>query len=562
MARGELEPGVNLDPAQWGKRNRIWRTYRVARLLFRTLWIMNRERSRVVRAQARGEYDVRPDVEALREVLREFRLTAVALGGLLIKLGQFLSARADLLPQEALNEIAQLQDDVPAEPFQGIRKVIEREFEAPIGEVFVELDKIPAGAASLGQVHRARLQDGRIIALKVQRPGIGGIVRTDLRTLRFVLNVVGRLSPIANKMLDLNGLYREFSRTVYEELDYVREGRNAERFATIFASEPDVIVPKVIWEYTTHCILALEWMEGIKVGNTEALVAAGVDCDAIAHRIVALYFRQVLETGFFHADPHPGNIFVQPRADGATLVFVDFGMVGTITSRMKKAMVDCFIGIVQQDPHLVVRGLGVLGFFGEEAQLDRIEQAIGMLLGRFSAMPFGKLREIDVSDVMGDVEELLYDQPFRLPSHFAFLGRAVGMLVGLATALSPSFNFIDAATPYARQMIRTDGVSGLLRLFGVESVQELGRDVMRESVTMARALSSIPRSLERVLERAERGDLRLIIESPSLNPDLRTPVGRKVATHMLNRPVPVWVPMSMAGAVVLLLVARRRDDHA
>jgi predicted unusual protein kinase regulating ubiquinone biosynthesis (AarF/ABC1/UbiB family) len=508
---------------------------------------MNRERNRVMHARAKGEYDVHPDIDALRRVLREFRLTAVALGGLLIKLGQFLSARADLLPQAALDEIAQLQDKVPAESFAGIRKVVERELGAPLSEVFRDFDHVPAGAASLGQVHRAQLLDGRTIALKVQRPGIHDIVHTDLRTLRFVLNVVG--------------LYREFSRTVYEELDYQREGRNAERFAIMFASEPDVIVPKVLWEYTTHRVLALEWMDGIKVGDVEALVKADVDRDAVALRIVRLYFRQVLEDGFFHADPHPGNIFVQPGTDGTRLVFVDFGMVGTITSRMKRAMIDAMIGIVQQDARLVVRALNALGFLGEEAQLELIEQAIGILLARFGSMPFGQLRETDPSEVAGDVEELLYDQPFRLPSQFAFLGRAIGMLVGLATSLSPSFNFIDAATPYARQMIQQDGVSGFLRMFGVESVQALGRDVVREGISVARSMSSIPRTLERVLERAERGDLRLIIESPSLDPQLRNRVGRRVATNMLNKPVPVWVPVSMAGALVVLLAARRRDHH-
>src|SRR5262249_28731036 len=196
---------------RWGRRNRCWRSYRVALLLLRTLYIINRERSRVVHARERGDYDVRPNLEALLTVLRDFRQTAIALGGLLIKLGQFLGARADLLPQEALAELAALQDEVPAERFADITCVLEREWGVPISEVCAEIDVEPAGSASLGQVHRARLHGGRAVAVKVQRPGIGGIVRTDLRTLRFVLRLVAWLSPAANRVVDLDALYREFS---------------------------------------------------------------------------------------------------------------------------------------------------------------------------------------------------------------------------------------------------------------------------------------------------------------------------------------------------------------
>ncbi len=545
--------------ARWSRRNRLWRSFLVARLLFRTLWVMHRERTRVMRARARGDYNVRPDVEALRRVLRDFRWTAVALGGLLIKLGQFLSARADLLPAEALAELAQLQDEVPAERFEDVQPVLERELGAPLTSTFSTFERVPTGSASLGQVHRARLKDGRLVAIKVQRPGIHDLVRSDLATLRFVLGVVRRISPKADYMMDLRGLFREFSRMVYTELDYVHEGHNAERFARVFTDEPDIVAPKVLWEYTTRRVLTLEWVSGIKITNLEELDAAGINRDAVAKRLVGTYFKQVLELGFFHADPHPGNIFVRRTDAGTRLVFVDFGMMGTMSGRMRSSVRDCFVGIVRQHPSLVVNGLDALGFLGENANRELVEQAVGLMLAQFSSMSFGELREIDPGEVLGEVEELLYQQPLRLPSEFAFLGRTAAMLVGLATALSPTFNFLEVATPYAREFLYGSGLQGALRLLGVESGEQLVRDVVREGASLVRSISSLPRNLERVLERAERGDLRLVIESPQLDPELRFRTGRRAAVSVLSQPVPAWVPVGIAGLLAAVVLMRRRQ---
>ncbi|MGZ6319907.1 MAG: ABC1 kinase family protein [Ktedonobacterales bacterium] len=559
------------------RRNRIWRSYRVASLLLRTLWIVNRERSRVVRARARDDYDVQPDLEALVHILREFRQTAVDLGGLLIKLGQFLGARADVLPVEALAELAALQDEVPPERFQDIAAVIQRELRAPLSELFVAVESKPAGSASLGQVHRAQLKDGRIIALKVQRPGIHRIVQTDLRTLRFVLGVVRRVAPSADRFLDLRMLYREFSRTVFEELDYQREGHNAEHFAQIFAGDPSIIAPQVIWEYSTRHVLALEWMDGIKITHVDELDAAGVNRDALAVRLANAYFKQVFESGFFHADPHPGNILVQPHALAATneqsvgtsitpnddvrLVFVDFGMVGVITPRMRGGLRACFGGIVRQDAALVVHGLDELGFLGEAADREAIEQIIGMMLTRFSALPFGQIRDVNQQEVMTDVGSVLYDQPLRLPAQFAFFGRMVGMLVGLTALLSPKFNFAQVAAPYAQQFLQRDGLNGLLSVLGVESVGELGRTTLREGVSLAQTVVALPRRLDRLLARAERGELRVVVESATFNRRLRMRKTQRAASNAFNRPVPAWVPLGIAGAFVVTLFLRRRTAN-
>jgi predicted unusual protein kinase regulating ubiquinone biosynthesis (AarF/ABC1/UbiB family) len=553
----------------WTRRNRLWRSWRVGLLLLRTLFAINRERTRVVRARARGDYAVRPNLEALVHVLREFRVTAIDLGGLLIKLGQFLGARADLLPAAALAELSALHDEVPAEPFADIRHVLEHEWRAPWSEICQWIEERPAGSASLGQVHRAQLHDGREVAIKVQRPGIDAIVRTDLRTLRFVLRLVGRLVPAANEFIDLDMLFREFSRTVAEELDYEQEARNAEQFAAIFTDDPAIRVPTMISTYSTRRVLVMEWLDGIKITQTEALDAAGVDRKHVADRLVSAYFTQILEAGFFQADPHPGNFLIQP--DGERLVFLDFGMMGRITSSMRTGIRDIAGGYLVQDARQIIRGLGTLGFLSKTADREALEPIISMLLARFGdvgAMANGGANgahrqrgAMNPREAIGDVGTTLYDQPFRLPAQFAYFGRMVGMLQGVAVTLDPKFNMIAVATPYIQQFLGADtqsGMDGVLRLFGVESVAGLGQIALRDGVALLQSVVRLPSRLDRVLERVEHGDLRLVIDSEEASVSRRRAKNarRPARTAVLNRSVPLWVPLGILGAFGVAALTR------
>ncbi len=542
--------------------NQIWRFYRVVRLLLQTLWILTRERNRVMRAYARGQYGVRPNTEVLRRVMREFRETAVALGGLMIKLGQFLSARADMLPQEALAELAQLQDEVPAEPFSAITQALEQELGKPVGKVFASIESIPAGSASLGQVHSARLLSGQHVAVKVQRPGIDRIVRVDLASLRLVLQVVRLVFPSVDRVVDTRLLFQEFSRVVYEELDYRQEGHSAERFARLFADAPDVAAPQVIWEHTTHRVLTLTWINGFKITDVKSQDAARIDRRAVARRLIELYLMQILQSGFYHADPHPGNIFVRTTAGGGfQLAFVDFGMMGTITPADRRALTRAFAGIVGQDGKMLVGALDTLGFLAPGGNREALERALSRLLTRYMGLTMGEVRELDTAEVMDDAETLLYGYQFRLPYQFAFLGRAIGTLSGVVTVLAPEFNFLEVALPYAREYLTQNGLSAVLQFFGVESVGELGRSLAREGVAIARSMSSLPRLAERVLERVEHGDLRLIIESPDLNVQTHARLGGPLAWRSLTRQVPVWVPLGVAAATAGTIAIWRRATN-
>jgi len=285
--------------------SQIVRFFRVTRLLLWTIWVIYRERRRVIRAHEKGNYEVQPNIEVLIKVLVAFRQTALKLGVLMIKLGQFLSSRADLLPEQALRVLASLQDEVPPEPFSHVVSVIEEELGKPIDQIFSYVESKATAAASLGQVHKAVLAStGAEVAVKIQRPNIDQLVRMDLNSLKFVIRLITRFVNTGN-FIDLKGVYREFERTVYEEIDFVTEAANCKRFKEMFNDDQTIYIPEVYEEYTTRRLLVLEWIDGIKVNNYDELEAAGIDRLEVANRTVEAYFHQFFEEGFFHADPHP-----------------------------------------------------------------------------------------------------------------------------------------------------------------------------------------------------------------------------------------------------------------
>jgi predicted unusual protein kinase regulating ubiquinone biosynthesis (AarF/ABC1/UbiB family) len=484
--------------------SQIMRFLRVSRLLLWTLWVIYRERQRVIRAHERGNYNVQPNVDVLVKVLVAFRHTAIKLGVLLIKLGQFLSARADLLPEKALAVLASLQDEVPPEPFTHVQSVIEAELGAPIEKIFSSFNRETSAAASLGQVHKATLlSNGKEVAVKIQRPNIDKLVSMDLSTLKFVIWVINRF--IKSNFIDLNALYREFRRTVYEEIDYLTEASNARHFHEMFVNDPSVSIPHVYEEYTSRRVLVLEWVNGIKINDYTALEAAGIDRLEVANRTVKAYFFQFFQAGFFHADPHPGNLFVTPgpQANEPIITFVDFGMVGTLSATMKKSMKDLFMGFLLRDSHGLVTALSRLGFVGEDANTMALERGLALMLEQYYGMTLGEARQMDIPEVADEVSKLLYGQPFQVPAQFAFTGRAITTLVGVATGLAPAFNFVDVATPYARTFLGLDagGIGDMLR------------DLPNQALDMGRLLLKLPKSLDHLITQLETGQLEVRLAS-------------------------------------------------
>jgi predicted unusual protein kinase regulating ubiquinone biosynthesis (AarF/ABC1/UbiB family) len=477
------------------------RFLRVARLLLWTIWVIYRERRRVVRARERGELEVQPNVEVLIQVLTAFRKTALQLGVLMIKLGQFLSSRADLLPEQALTVLGSLQDEVPAAPFGHVSEVIESELGRPVDQLFSAIEVDAVAAASLGQVHRAVLAStGEPVAVKVQRPNIQRLVDMDLRTIRFVIWVVTRFSG-RSELIDLMGFYREFRRTVYEEIDYVREAANARRFREMFRDRQAICIPRVHDEYVSRRVLVLEWVDGIKINDYPALDAAGVDRLEAAGRLVEAYL--------YHADPHPGNIFVRQPAAGRepVIALVDFGMVGSLTKSAKQGLKDLFLGFVVNNPHGMAGAMQRLGFIGDGASMPAIERAIGLMLDEYQGLSLGEARDLNLPDVAHEVESLLYSQPFQIPTEFAFSGKAVGTLSGVATGLAPELNLLDVALPYAQRFL------GLSK----DGIEDTIEQTLRQLLAAGRSLIAVPAALDRVLSRMETGQLEVRLADGAQN---------------------------------------------
>lgn len=485
--------------------SQIIRFLTVSRLLLWTMLVIYRERQRVVRARQRGNYDIQPNIEVLIEVAENFRKTAINLGVLMIKLGQFLSSRADLLPEQALKVLSTLQDEVPPAPFEHVVQVIESELDKPIDQVFRTLERKCTASASLGQVHKAVLAaTGKTVAVKVLRPNIDQLVRMDLSSLRFVIRIITFFIKTGN-FIDLMGIYRELQSRTYEEIDYVNEAAHARRFREMFANDPTIYIPRVYDEYVTRRVLVLEWVDGIKINDYAALEAARVSRLEVATLIVNAYFHQFFEAGFFHADPHPGNIFVKSCSlcQDPVIAFVDFGMIGTLSRNMKNSLKDVFLGFVMHNAHQIVEGLVKLGFIGQGANLSSIERSLSIILEQYYDINLGEIRELDFSTVVQELEELLYGQPFRVPAQFAYTGRAIGILVGVATGLAPNFNFVDVVTPYAYTFLGLDaqGIRG--------TVQE----VLSQLLESGRVLLALPNRVEQLIDKINTGQLEVRVGS-------------------------------------------------
>lgn len=566
-------PRVRSEQLRVNRFTQAVRFVRVARLLLWTLWVIYRERRRVLRAREQGDTEVQPDVALLIDVLIAFRKTAVQLGVLMIKLGQFLSSRADLLPQQALDVLSSLQDEVPPAPFSHVVSVIESELHQPVSELFSSIEPEATAAASLGQVHRAVLAaTGQTVAVKVQRPDIARLVNMDLSTIRFVIWVISRFVN-TSEFIDLAAFYREFRRTIFEEIDYMQEASNARRFAEIFKDKPGIVIPNIIDGYTSRRLLVLDWVDGIKINDYAQLDAAGISRFTVAKRTVEAYFYQFFEIGFFHADPHPGNIFVQPGPSPTepTVTFVDFGMVGSLNKVTKQALRDLFLGFVVNNPHAMVTSLQRLGFVGEGANLSSIERGVGLMMEQYHGMTLGDVRDLSVSDVAHEIEDLFYRQPFRIPAQFAFAGRAIGTLSGLATGLAPEFNLVGVGVPYAQKFL---GLSG-------QGASQTAQQVLTQVLDAGRTMLILPSTLERVLARLEAGRIEVRIAEDAGNGTGRVNLARHGgggsqagggllkaavciaslaagAALMLNALlVPGWFCLALAGLAAASLLFRR-----
>lgn len=465
-----------------------------ASLFFGIIWDFWRE-ARITRRSgarlARAQMSERHRSRAIK--LRE---TALEMGGVLIKLGQFLSTRADLMPEEYLQELAKLQDEVPPVEYEDIKKIVEEDFGKLIEEMFLYFDPVPTAAASLAQVHPAVLPTGEKVAVKVLRPGIEELINIDLAIFSYLMEGLNHFTRIG-RQTDIPGLVQEFARTTGDELDFIREGNNAERFRKNFEGSSIIYIPKIYWDYTRDRVLTMEAIDAIKISDFGAIEKAGINRSEVAYEIVQSYLKQVLEDGFYHADPHPGNLFVLP---GPEITFVDFGMVGEITEEMKEQLKKAAVAIAKRDVNGIISTLFALGFIRKGANLDSIRNAINWLFDVYAGFTSHQITFETLNQIQEDIRHIVYEQPFIVPAHFGYLGRAVGTLLGLTTGLDSEFDFIAAGRPYVERMVG----------FGTE---DWFRMISKEAKELAKTLVDIPHQLSEVLSQAEKGEIQVRVNS-------------------------------------------------
>ncbi|MEZ4645007.1 MAG: AarF/UbiB family protein [Chloroflexota bacterium] len=450
-----------------------------------------------------------------RQWARRFRGLAVDMGGVMIKLGQFLNTRVDVLPPEITEELRGLQDEVPPVPFAQIQTVLNSEL-GDVTKHFARFEETPLAAASLGQAHRATLHAngtaaGASVVVKVQRPHIEQIVQTDLAALRIVARWIMRYKPIRRRA-NVPALMDEFAATLWEELDYTSEADNAERFAEIYVNTEYVYIPAVYREHSTKRIIVLEDVESIKITDIDSMVAAGVNPVEVADSMLDAYFEQFFHQGFFHADPHPGNLFVRPRPDIAWpssngsapplgrpfwLIFIDFGMVGHIPDLMSQNLRKILVSVTQRDAVQLTEAYQDLGFFLPGADLERISEAQSTVLDHIWGRNLLDLAQPDPEEVQElgkEFRDILFDFPFQIPQDFIYLGRALGMVSGLVSQLNPQINPWQKIEEYGQTLIRS------------REGAEFTRDALAEWI---RPYLSTPGRVRRLLEEAEKGKLRV-----------------------------------------------------
>lgn len=469
--------------------------------------------------------------QALRMALEELGTTA-------IKFGQVLSTRPDLLPPPYLDELAKLRDSVPPVPVAEIRAIIEAELGKPVAELFAEFNDEPLGAASIGQAHIARLHTGEEVVIKVQKPGVATQVDIDLQLLDELAKMAQQQSKMARDY-DIVGITQEFGWSLRGELDYEREGRNADTFHKQFESRSDIVVPTIYWQYTTKTVLTMQRINGVKINDLEAIDRLGVNRHDLAIRGANMIMIEMLDYGFYHADPHPGNLLV---LDNGAIGVLDFGMVGRISERLRLNLLDLLNAVISQDTDELVDSLETLGIAGVGANRAALSRDLGYMLDRYMGRT---LEQLNISDISNDLFTVIRRHHMQLPSDLVMLLKVLVMYEGTGRLLDPGFNVMAVAEPYVKK-----SMSKQLAFSAWEPK-------LRRGLTDAiRIGSDLPAQLRRFNRRLDQGELTMQMQIRELEPTL------KRLEDMVNRIALSVLFGSFVIGLGLIIVAYQPDEHA
>lgn len=428
--------------------------------------------------------------ERLRTVLED-------LGPTYVKLGQLLSTRPDLLPADYIRELEKLQDSVPPFPFEDVQRVLEEEG-LRAEEVFSHFSEKPMASASIGQVHEAVLKTGEKVVVKVQRPGISRIIENDLEILYELVGVLEKRTSWG-RLYQLSDILDEFANALRREMDFAQEGRNADKFRENFRGNGNVLIPKVYWEYTSRRVLVLEYIGGVKVSEFEQLVRAGFDLKQVANHIVEALFQQIYEHGFFHADPHPGNIAIAP---GEKVVFYDFGQVGTVDEVLIERCMDLVMAMVRYDVNGVTRALLQIGIATRHVNREELRRDVSRLQQKYYGMP---LSRIQVGEALGELVQLSFKYQVRVPPELSLMVKMMMTIEGLLSRLDPGLSAVEIAEPYGKKILK--------KRFSHERIRKEISDVLLDHYMAAR---NLPREIESIMNMMEEGELKIKLEHTNL----------------------------------------------
>ena len=424
--------------------------------------------------------------------------TLIDLGATFIKIGQTLSTRADLLPLEYIEALGTLQDQVPAFSSQEAINMIESELGKPLQFIYKEFEFNPLAAASLGQVHKATLYSNEEVVVKVQRPGLEALFNLDFKILLQLIKFCNKYFPGVRKY-NLQSIYNEFFDLLFQEIDYIQEGKNSDKFRENFHGYPRIIVPKVYWQYTTTKILTLEYKPGIKINDKAALEACGINIHQVNETGICCYLKQLLQDGFFQVDPHPGNMAVNP--DGS-IIFYDFGMMAEIGILDKDQMIKTFFAILKKDSNEVVNTLMSMGLLEPVPDMTPVKRLVTFLLDKFTDKP---LDIKALSEVKIELYEMFEQQPFRLPAQMTFILKAITTLDGIARTLEPQYNPTVLSQAFIKSLAVTKSKGST-----IAQLSHQARDFIQYQLTKPNKTEVLVKKLE---ERIERGELQLRVKN-------------------------------------------------
>lgn len=441
----------------------------------------------------------RQEREESKSLGERIRLVLEELGPTFIKLGQLSSTRSDLIPEDVIRELTKLQDSVPPFPMSDVRAIIEEELKVPLEEVFREFEEKPLAAASIGQVHRARLRTGEAVAVKVRRPHVDKIIQLDLDILK-------ELAAMAEKRVDWIAQYRvrdivgELSRSMREELDYTHEGKNADRIAEQYKGNPGILIPRVYWEFSTAKVLTMEFVDGIMLNHTREIQEQGRDLKNVAERVVNAMFHQIFIEGFFHADPHPGNIIV---TRDNRIAFVDFGLCGYLSDDIKYHLSSLLIALMRRSSGAIIRAILPLGLVSEEVDMALLRKDLDMLRDKYYDVPFA---EVSLAEAMTELFAVANRHHIVVPTDLTLLGKSLLTMEGVTKKIYPDLSMVHLAEPFGRRLIRE-------RLHP----EQVTKRMFRNTAQFVEDIASLPRQASQLARMVRTGKVKVEIGIPEID---------------------------------------------